>query len=194
MAAEHNENQIIRLDAKNCFVEALSDAFSIGKLHFVFSTYDLNRPAGQRQTNFIPIYIGIEELIELCRMLMCGEFRFIMQEKKKKSDFSPIFQHLGGTSATKLSAQGRARSDGMSLSRTAQIVCGTKADIIFIADSGPGEENEKGLIVPRFGRNPENHVAVSMKFQSLSEMLLLSKTHYEAWLSAWYMMKSTAKQ
>ena len=35
---------------------------------------------------------------------------------------------------------------------------------------GPGEENEKGLIVPRFGNKPENHVAVSMTFDSLSEL------------------------
>jgi len=48
------------------------------------------------------------------------------------------------------------------------------------------EENEKGLIVPRFGNKPENHVAVSMTFDSLSELLLMTKTHYEAWLSAYY--------
>ena len=65
-------------------------------------------------------------------------------------------------------------------------ICGSKCDILFIADSGPGEENEKGLIVPRFGNKPENHVAVSMTFDSLSELLLMTKTHYEAWLSAYY--------
>ena len=74
----------------------------------------------------------------------------------------------------------------MSLSRIAQIICGNKCDILFVADSGPGEENEKGLIVPRFGNKPENHVAVSMTFDSLSELLLMTKTHYEAWLSAYY--------
>lgn len=38
-----NQNQIIRKDARGCFVESLSDAFEICRIHFVFATYDLNR-------------------------------------------------------------------------------------------------------------------------------------------------------
>ena len=74
----------------------------------------------------------------------------------------------------------------MSLSRIARLFCGERADFLFVADNGPGEQNEKGLIVPRFGKNPENHVSVSMNWESLSGLLLLTKTHYEAWLAAWY--------
>lgn len=110
----------------------------------------------------------------------------MFQNKKKSSDNSPLYQCLGGTSAEKLRKMGKSRPDGKSLSRTAQIICGSKCDILFVADSGPGEENKKGLIVPRFGNKPENHVAVSMTFDSLSELLLMTKTHYEAWLSAYY--------
>ena len=55
MQDERNQNQIIRKDARECFVESLSDAFSIGKAHFAFATYDVSRPAGQRQTNNIQI-------------------------------------------------------------------------------------------------------------------------------------------
>lgn len=51
MQEERNQSQIIRKDAKNCFVESLSDAFDKGKAHFAFATYDVNKPAGQRQTN-----------------------------------------------------------------------------------------------------------------------------------------------
>ena len=36
MTDERNQNQITRKDAKNCFVESLSDAFAIGKIHFNF--------------------------------------------------------------------------------------------------------------------------------------------------------------
>ena len=82
----------------------------------------------------------------------------------------------------------------MSLSRTAQLVCGAKTDFLFVADSGPGEQNEKGLIVPRFGKKPENHVSVSMTWASLSQMLLLTKAHYEAWLSAWYSAGNSRSQ
>lgn len=111
----------------------------------------------------------------------------MMQNRKKTGDSTPLFQHLGGTSAEKLARYGRPRADGKSLSRTAQLICGSKTDLLFVADSGPGETNEKGLIVPRFGKNPENHVSVSMTFESFSALMLMTKTHYAAWLTAFYM-------
>lgn len=189
MVDNRNQNQIIRKDARNCFVESLSDAFSIGRIHFAFATYDLSRPAGQRQTNNIHIYIAVDEFLELCRKLTCGELRYMLQSKKSSGDKSPLYQCLGGTSAEKLTKQGRARKDGMSLSRTAQLLCGSKSDFLFVADSGPGQTNDKGLIVPKFGNKPENHVAISMTFEVFSELLLLTKAHYEAWLSVWYAQK-----
>ena len=92
------------------------------------------------------------EVLELCRKLVGGELRYLMQAKKKNGDSTPLYQCLGGTSAEKLARYGRARADGKSLSRTAQLVCGSKTDFLVVADSGPGETNAKGLIVPRFGR------------------------------------------
>ena len=102
---------------------------------------------------------------------------------------TPLYQCLGGTSAEKLAKYGRSRKDGMSLSRTAKLICGTKADFLFVADSGPGQTDAKGLIVPKFGNKPENHVSISMSFESFSEMMLLTKEHFRAWLSAWYSLK-----
>jgi hypothetical protein len=67
---------------------------------------------------------------------------------------------------------------------------GQKTDFLLIADSGPGDKDTKGLIVPRFGNKPENHVAVSMTFDALSELLLMTKTHYESWLTAWYLSQT----
>lgn len=189
MAEEYNKNQIVRKDARNCFVESLNDSFGIGKVHFNFATYDLNKPKGQRQTNSIGIYIAVDEFLELCRKLECGELKFIMSNKKKNGDGTPIYQSLGGTSAERLKALGRERADGKSLSRTVQLVCGSKSDFLLIADSGLGETNEKGLIVPKFGSKPENHVAVSMTFETLSELLLLTKEHYRAWLCVYYIQQ-----
>ena len=123
----------------------------------------------------------------MCRKLMGGELRYLMQVKKKNGDSTPLYQCLGGTSAEKLARYGRARADGKSLSRTAQLVCGSKTDFLFVADSGPGETNAKGLIVPRFGKNPENHVSVSMTFELFSELMLMTKTHYQSWLTAYYL-------
>ncbi len=187
MSDDRNRSQIIRIDARSCFVESLSDAFEIGKAHFTFASYDLNKPAGQRQTNSIQIYIDMAEVLELCRKLTGGELRYLMQSRKKSGDPTPLYQCLGGTSAEKLAKYGRARADGKSLSRTAQLVCGSKTDFLFVADSGPGETNAKGLIVPRFGKNPENHVSVSMTFELFSELMLMTKTHYQAWLTAHYL-------
>ena len=84
MYEDRNQYQIIRKDARNCFVESLSDAFNIGKAHFAFATYDLSQPVGQRQTNNIHIYMDISELLELCRKMSSGEMRFLIQQKKKR--------------------------------------------------------------------------------------------------------------
>lgn len=189
MSGEKNPSQIIRKDARNCFVESLSDSFDRGKAHLVFAAYDLNRPAGQRQTNCVHIYISIPELLELCRKLTCGELRYILQSKKKAGDNKPIQEWLGGTSAEKLRQYGKPRADGKSLSRVAKLLAGQKSDFLFVADSGPGDKDAKCLIVPRFGKNPENHVSVSMTWEALAELLLATKTHYEAWLAAWYLLR-----
>ncbi len=194
MSGEKNASQIIRKDARNCFVESLSDAFGNGRAHFVFATYDLNKPAGQRQTNNIHIYIAIPELLELCRKLSCGELRYIMQQKKQTGDNKPIQEWLGGTSAEKLRQYGKARPDGKSLSRVCKLMAAQKMDFLFTASSGPGEKDAKGLIVPKFGNRPENHVAVSMTFDALSELLLMTRTHYESWLTAWYLSQTHSGQ
>lgn len=41
--------------------------------------------------------------------------------------------------------------------------------------------------MPRFGKNPENHVSVSMTFELFSELMLMTKTHYQSWLTAYYL-------
>lgn len=119
MTDDRNNYQVARKDAKNCFVESLNDAFPIGRIHFAFASYDVNRPAGQRQTNHIHIYIAVDEFLELCRKLECGELKYVLQTKKKTGDTKPLYQCLGGTSADRLAKQGRSRPDGKSLSRVA---------------------------------------------------------------------------
>ena len=190
MHEDRNQSQIIRKDAKNCFVESLSDAFDKGKAHFAFATYDVNKPSGQRQTNNVHIYISIPELLNLCLKLTSGELRYIWQERKKTGDGKPIVEWLGGTSAEKLRQYGKPRPDGKSLSRVCKLMAAQKFDFLFVADSGPGETDSKGLIVPRFGKNPENHVSVSMTWDALAELLLFTKAHYEAWLTAWYLSQT----
>ena len=152
MDKERNTNQIVRKDGKGCFVESLNDAFSIGRCHLAFAAYDLNRPAGERQTNLVQIYLDCGELLELCRKAESGELLLRLQDKKQKGDKTPLYQCMGGTSAEKLHRIGRPRPDGKSLSRIFQLLPGNKSDFLLVADSGPGETDEKGLIVPRFGK------------------------------------------
>ena len=181
-----NENQMIRKDAKNCFVESLNDRFACGKIHWNFAAYDLSKPEGSRQTSNVRIYINVDEFLELCRKLECGELRYLLQTRKKSEDKSPIYQSLGGTSAEKLAKIGKSRKDKLSLSRVMQLLPGSKSDFLLVADSGPGQVTDKGLIAPKFGTRPENHVAVSMTFETFSELMLVTKAHYQAWLAAQY--------
>ncbi len=178
------DNQIIRKDAKNCFVESLNDGFEIDRVHLFFAAYDTNRPEGARYTNSVSIYLPIGEVLELCRQLSCGELKYRMNQEKSKQTQQPLYQSLGGTSARKMKTK---RVDDKSLSRVFKITVGDRCDIRLIAMSGPGEENSQGLIVPKFGVKPENQVAVGMTFEALSEVLLLTKTHYEAWLATKYL-------
>lgn len=184
-----NKYQITRKDAKGCFVESLSDYFTYGKVHFNFIAYDVSRPQNERITNYVNIYIEIDRFLEFCRKLESGELRYIIQQKRSSGDTKPIDEWLGGISAKKLAESGNSRADGMSLSRVAKLLCGSKSDFLFVADSGAGEQNKKGLIVPRFGNKPENHVAVSLSWESLAELCLITKEHYKAWLSSWYLFK-----
>jgi len=67
-----------------------------------------------------------------------------------------------------------------------KLIQGQKVDYLFVADSGPGETDAKGLIVPRFGKNPENHVSVGISWRNLNELFLMTQVHYAAWLAAQY--------
>lgn len=186
MDKERNTNQIVRKDGKGCFVESLNDAFSIDRCHLAFAAYDLNRPAGERQTNLVQIYLDCGELLELCRKAESGELLLRLQDKKQKGDKTPLYHCMGGISAEKLRKIGRPRPDGKSLSRIFQLLPGNKSDFLLVADSGPGETDEKGLIVPRFGKQPENHVVISLSMGHFCELLLLTRAHYLAWLTASY--------
>lgn len=128
-------------------------------------------------------------------MLDSGELRAAIAAQNRSSSRDPIKEWLGGTSARKLAKLGKPREDGKSLSRTAQLYAARNAgSVLFAASSGPGEENATGLIVPKFGKNPEQHVAVSMTLDNLSKLLLLTRIHYTAWLTAGYMRQDSSSR
>ena len=110
-----------------------------------------------------------------------------MQQYKNERKPDALFEHLGGTSAKRLAYYGKPRPDGKSLSRVIKLTVAEKSDYFLTADSGPGEENKTGLIVPRFGKSPEQHVSVILTWRQLNELLFATAAHYQAWLSAKYM-------
>lgn len=185
-AQQDNRDQIIRLDARGCFVEVKNDCFQIDKVHLQFVAYDKKRPKGQRYTDNIHIYIDVPGFLVLAQEGATGALHARMQQFKQAKKLDPLFECLGGTTAEQLQYYGRPRPDGMSLSRVAKLIWADRADYLFVADSGPGEQNAQGLIVPRFGKKPEQHVAVSLSWRQVNQLLLTTKEHYAAWLSAKY--------
>lgn len=186
-----NRSQIIRKDARNCFVEVLNDSFHMHKVHLQFVAYDKSRPVGQRATSNVNIYIDIPQFLELAQEAANGSLHMRMQQYKNEHRSEPLYEHLGGTSAKRLASYGKSRSDGKSLSRVVKLTTAEKSDYFLTADSGPGEENKTGLIVPRFGKSPEHHVSVILSWQQLNELLFTTVVHYKAWLSAKYMAEWT---
>ena len=186
-----NRYQIIRKDARNCFIETKSDCFINNKVHLLFLQYDMARQKGERQTGNVNIYIDVPEFLHLTHEAMTGSLHHRAQQQKQRNDPKPLYEHLGGTSAERLAQYGRPRPDKKSVSRIVKLIWGQKVDYLFIADSGPGEADAKGLIVPRFGKNPENHVSVGLSWRNLDELLIMTMTHYQAWLTAQYINNPT---
>ena len=166
-----NRDQIIRKDARNCFVEVKNDCFHLDKIHLQFVAYDKSRPAGQRYTSNIHIYIDVPQFLALAQEAANGSLHMRMQQYKNERKPDALYEHLGGTSAKRLAYYGRPRPDGKSLSRVVKLTAAEKSDYFFTADSGPGEENKTGLIVPRFGKSPEQHVSVILTWRQLNELL-----------------------
>ena len=182
-----NRDQIIRKDARNCFVEVKNDCFHLDKVHLQFVAYDKSRPAGQRYTSNIHIYIDVPQFLALAQEAANGSLHMRMQQYKNERKSDALYEHLGGTSAKRLAYYGKSRPDGKSLSRVVKLTTAEKSDYFLTADSGPGEENKTGLIVPRFGKSPEQHVSVVLTWRQLNELLFTTAAHYKAWLSARYM-------
>ena len=192
----YENTQIIRKDGKNCFVEVKSFSFPIGKVQFLFASYDVNRPTGDRYTSRVDSYLDIPTFLQWTNEVKNGSLHRKMLEKKqlllkkdpsddeKKKIWEPFLSSIGGTSAKKLK---EPRKDGMSLSRVMKLTAASKTDYLLTAESGPGQENAKGLIVPRYGNSPENKVTISLTWRGLEELFLTVETHYQAWLTAKYM-------
>lgn len=179
MAEQFKNTQIIRKDARNCFVETKSDCFEIGKVVMNFVAYDASKPEGNRATNSVSVFIPIDDLLLLNAQIVGGTLAKIVDEKRNKNDMKPIYQHLGGTNAAKAK-----RSDKMSLSRNVALTAGRSA-LFLTAEAGPGEVSGTGIIVPKY-KTPEQRVSVSLSYDDFARLIVTTKSHYDAWLTASY--------
>jgi len=192
--------RVYRADGKDCFVEVTSDACAIGKFKFTFKSYDASKPVGQRSKATIQMYLDIADALLLSANILSGKYiKFIADEKKKYEEAKaknetyfqqPCFVRMGGVSAQKLKLQGKERPDKMSLSRQIKMMGGMKALFVIQAEQGPGEESDKGLIVPRYGSKQgtkaEQMILVPLDEDNAKKMALMIQLFANAYACAQY--------
>lgn len=188
---DKNPDQIIRIDGKNVFVEVMRGGFDIGKVHFNFIEYDDTQAQGSRIKKSLPIYLDIEKAMVLIHDTLSGRMTALAKranETAKAQGYKfakEIYSELGGVSARKLKERGKERPDGMSLSRQFKITPGAKMPWILSAEYGPGREDQKGLIVPQ--GKPEEIVRVPLSDEDFKKLMLVLKSHIDAFLVSEYM-------
>lgn len=185
MAKEIKEERIVRKDGKNCFVEVLDSAFPIGKVQMDFISYDVNAAAGSRQTANIKIYLDADKFLALADKVRHSGKEYTKYCANHPDFKTPLFQQMGGVSAKSLAARGKSRADGMGISRVITISA-SKKGYFLTAKSGPGKEDEKGLIVPQY-KEPEEKVSIALDHDTLMELVAMTEFRYQAYLAAEYL-------
>ncbi|MDF2879527.1 MAG: hypothetical protein K0R54_84 [Clostridiaceae bacterium] len=168
---DKNTNQILRFDGKNVFMEVMRSAFAIGKVQINFIEYDVSQQKNSRQKKNIQLYMDMDKFLGLSADILSGKMAVLAKqakEAKEKGGYKyckEIFNDMGGISAENLKKRGKERPDGKSMSRQFKITPGDKMPWILSGETGAGEENETGLIVPR--GNPEEIVRVALQDDDL---------------------------
>lgn len=90
---------------------------------------------------------------------------------------------MGGT------AHPKNRTDGKAESRTLSAQLGTNKPIALVASSGPGNVNDKGLIVPE---KPEHSVFITLSAEDIREVALMIKCNVEAYIQYEHLHKMWA--
>lgn len=183
------KTQIIRKDGKDCLMEVNTQAFSIGKVKLVFAKYDQNKPKGQRTTARIEIYLDFSTALEFSQSILDGRLSKLLLEANKKFEQTQkpwdknVSISMGGT------AHPKNRTDGKAESRTLSAQLGTNKPIALVASSGPGNVNDKGLIVPE---KPEHSVFITLSAEDIREVALMIKCNVEAYIQYEHLHKMWA--
>ena len=190
------DKQIFKINGNGTIMEVMSNSLPIEKLQINFLKYDESKDKGNRVSQRISIYIDVPKALELCQDILSGKISLLADAERKKGAQYPkeVWSIMGGTSATKLANKGKSRPDGMSESRVMKIAPGSKMPFIFTAESGKGEENDKGLIVPKYGTKPEQRIFIGLDASSLKQFALMTKMHIEAFVTSQYCKDAFMKE
>lgn len=191
---------VIEFFNSSTFLKIYPDSFGIGKLKLAFGQFDGNK----KLKNNIDFYLEIKkgDALVLCQDILSGRLATEMKkekdarlsdpniDEKAKQYAKPVRMYQGGISAKKAK-----RKDNMALSKVLEISSGAKKPVVFTCKEGPGEQNAKGLIVPRFNNsNAEKRIIVALTAEELKAMALATQTYYNAWLSAAFSVKMFAEE
>lgn len=179
--------QIIRFDGKDTFFEVMANAFGIDKVQINFRKYDVSKSKGSKFTQQVDCYVNVEDALVLAQDILSGKIHALAEaEKAKGAKYpAPIWQSMGGMTADRAKDKG-LRTDGMALSRVIKLAPGSAKPFVLTAESGKGEQNAQGLIVPRYGTSPENRIMVALTGDQLKQLALLINMHLNAYYSAQY--------
>jgi hypothetical protein len=177
--------QILKISGRSQFFEVMLNTLSFDRVYINFEQYDDSKPKGQRKQEQVKIYLECLEAYILAKDIFSGRMAKLSKHNldiAKKGGYKyarEIYSKLGGISASKLASRGKDRKDKMSLSRQFKITPGNKLPWILSAETGPGEESETGLIVPKYKR-PEQIIRVGLTdeqfkmFASALELITIS--------------------
>lgn len=192
---------VIEFFNSSTFLKIYPDSFGIGKLKLAFGQFDTNN---KKLKNNIDFYLEVKkgDVLVLCQDILSGRLSAEMEKEKKtrlsdsnidekaKQYAKPVRMYQGGVSAKKAK-----RKDNMALSKVLEISSGAKKPVVFTCKEGPGEQNAKGLIVPRFNNsNAEKRIIVALTMEELKAMALAVQAYYNAWLSAAFSVKLFAEE
>ena len=167
---EENLNQIIRIDGKNCFMEALRNAFPIGKIQINFFQYDTTKEKGNKMTNEINIYLDFKDFDTIYYEIMHSgatikNMNAMAMNPSLKEYEKQIILHRGGSTNSENPNEINARQ--------LKIFKGRTKPVVLRAEIGKGQKNKQGGYT-MIG-SPERYVDIGMDYHDLEK--LLSEIH-----------------
>ena len=138
--------QVLRIDAKNVFLEVMLSGLIYDKVLVNFKSYDLNQPSGSRTQAEIGIFMDMYDAELFARDIMSGRIfklaqKAVREAHEKKSKYpNHVYESLGGI-------PGKKQPDGIPIARVLQLSPGSDLPWVFCAKQGPGHETKEGLIV-----------------------------------------------